>query len=165
MSDGIRVRRAGRKDVPAIAALVGQATPSELKIGESEVTEWLFGKGLLVAIQDNAVVGVAAWQAENLLSVTDVFQVAAEHLRDTAGVQLLAVIEEEARILMCEANVLLLPAWAPSDIRTFLQGQGYESRELADLHHIWQEVLGDFLGGRRDLMVKQLRDRMIMVPI
>jgi N-acetylglutamate synthase-like GNAT family acetyltransferase len=165
MSDDIQVRRAGRKDIPAIAALVDKATRSEVKVDEAEAMDWLFGKGLVLAVQDNVVVGVAAWQAENLLSVTDIFYVVPGRLGDTAGASLLEAIEEEANALMCEANVLLLQASTPKAARTFLQGQGYEPKEFAELHRIWREVLGDFVGDEPDLMVKQLRDRMVMVPI
>jgi N-acetylglutamate synthase-like GNAT family acetyltransferase len=86
-------------------------------------------------------------------------------LRDSAGEQLLKAIEDEANTLMCEANVLLLPAWTQKATRTFLQRQGYEPGEFADLHRIWREVLGDLIGDEPDLMVKKLRDRMVMVPI
>jgi N-acetylglutamate synthase-like GNAT family acetyltransferase len=165
MSEGIQVRRAGRGDLSAIAALVRKASRSKLDVDEADVLEWLFGKGLVVAVEGDTVVGVAAWQAENLLSVTDVFQVAPAKVRDTAGAQLLEAVEDEANVLMCEANVLLLPPWTPNSVRIFLQKQGYEPKNFAELHRIWREVLGDFVGDEPDLMVKRLRDRMVMVPI
>jgi N-acetylglutamate synthase-like GNAT family acetyltransferase len=165
MSEEIQVRRAGRGDLSAITTLVRKASRSRLDVDEADVLDWLFGKGLVVAVQGDTLVGVAAWQAENLVSVTDVFQVAPAKLRDSAGAQLLEAIEAEANVLMCEANVLLLPTWTAKAMRTFFQKQGYEPREFAGLHRIWREVLGDFVGDRPDLMVKRLRDRMVMVPI
>jgi N-acetylglutamate synthase-like GNAT family acetyltransferase len=165
VNGGIQVRRAGKGDVSAIAVLMRTASPSNLEMAEAEVMEWLFGKGLWVAVQGDALLGVATWQVENLLSVTDVFQVASDRFLDTAGARLLEVIEEEARTLMCEANVLLLPAWTPNAVRTFLHGKGYERQELEDVHRIWREVLDEFIGDEPDLMVKWLRNRMVMVPI
>jgi N-acetylglutamate synthase-like GNAT family acetyltransferase len=165
VDEGIQVRRAGKRDVSAIAALMRTASQSGLEVAEAEVMEWLFDKGLWVAVQGEVLVGVATWQVENLLSVTDVFQVAPEQLLDAAGSRLLEVIEAEARTLMCEANVLLLPGWTPNAVRSFLQGRGYERQELADVHRIWREVLDDLIGDEPDLMVKWLRDRMVMVPI
>jgi N-acetylglutamate synthase-like GNAT family acetyltransferase len=170
MSEEVRVRRAKRDDIPTIAALVRKATRSKVRVSESEVMDWLFSKGLWVGTlgEDPAgapLVGVAAWQAENLLSVTDLFHVSPARLRATAGSQLLETIEAEASVLMCEANVLLLPVGASKAIRTFLQRQGYEPRKLDTLHRIWQEVLSDFATDETELMVKQLRERMIMVPI
>jgi N-acetylglutamate synthase-like GNAT family acetyltransferase len=165
MTEEIEIRRAGRQDVAAIAELVRRATRSRTAVDEGQVKEWLFSKGLWVAAQNDALVGVAAWQAENLVSVTDVFHVAPARLRKTAGAKLLKAVEQEANVLMCEANVLLLPPRTPQAVRSFLQDLGYEPQELQALHRIWREVLADFVGEESDLMVKRLRDRMVMVPI
>lgn len=180
----IEVRRARRGDIPAIVALVRKATQSRVRVDESEVTDWLFGKGLWVATQGESLVGVVAWQAENLLSVTDRFYVSPARLWAQAGSRLLEAIEAEANVLMCEANVVLLPAEASKATRTFLQRQGYELQELQALHRIWREVLSEFvaIGGSTGaeappggsaapsapapiLMVKRLRERMVMIPI
>jgi hypothetical protein len=66
---------------------------------------------------------------------------------------------------MCEANVVVLPELASQAARALLQQQGYEQRSMDELHRIWREVLGDFAGDGLELMVKQLRDRMVMVPL
>ncbi len=163
--ENLEVRRAGRSDLASIAALVRKATRSRLEVDEATVQEWLFGKGLWVVEQDGTVVGVAAWQAENLVSVTDVFQISPARLRAAAGGRLLETIEAEANVLMCEANVVVLPAWTSEAMRGFLNKQGYELKAIEELHRIWREVLGDFVGGDQDLMVKRLRERMVMVPI
>ncbi len=165
MTEEIRIRRAGRKDLAGIAALVRKATRAKVEVDEAVVMEWLFSKGLWVAVQGEKLVGVAAWQAENLVSVTDVFHVSPARLRATAGAQLLETIEGEAAALMCEANILMLPAGASKALRTFLRRQGYEPQEFAALHRIWREVLGDLAAEESELMVKKLRDRMVMVPI
>ena len=49
--------------------------------------------------------------------------------------------------------------------RELLQQQRYEQRTREELHRIWQEVLSDLAGHEVELMVKQLRDRMVMVPL
>jgi len=167
-SAGIEVRRARRGDAPGIVALIRQATQGKRPVEEAEVLDWLFGKGLMVAAQDAngaQVVGVAAWQAENLLSVTDLFYVYPAKLRAEAGGRLLAAIEAEANVLMCEANVVILPPRTSKAIRTFLNKQGYEAKTYQELHRIWREVLGEFVTDQPELMVKRLRERMIMAPI
>lgn len=165
MSDEIQIRRARRGDLAAIAGLVRVASSDRLQVDEAEVMDWLFSKGLWVARQGDRVVGVVAYQTENLVSVTDVFFIApVEHLA-RAGKPLLETLEAEANTLMCEANVMLLPAWSPEAVRTFLEEQGYEPKPFADLHRIWREVLGGFDTEDVALLVKRLRDRMVMVPI
>jgi N-acetylglutamate synthase-like GNAT family acetyltransferase len=160
-----RTRRAKLQDRDAITRLVQEASQLEGQVDEATVTEWLFSKGVWVAIRDEALVGVAAWQAENLLAVTDVFHVASVECWLEEGRQLLETIEGEAHTLMCEANVVLLPTLAPEAARTLLQQQGYELKTRDELHRIWREVLSDFAGEELELMVKQLRDRMVMIPI
>lgn len=165
MSEQFKVRRAKREDLASIASLVGQATGSRHQPDEGEVMDWLLGKGLWVALLDNSLVGVAAWQAENLVSVTDVFYVSPDRAWSDAGIRLLETIEAEAKTLMCEVNAVLLPAWIPEEASDFFQRQGYESQDLGDLHRYWREVLRDFATGESMLMVKQLRDRMVMFPL
>lgn len=161
----IKVRRARRQDLAAIASVVQKSSRSRLAVDEAQAREWLFSKGLWVAASEGSVVGVAAWQVENLVCITDLFHVAPARYRERAGSRLLQAIEAEAGVLMCEANAMVLPAWTPKTVRTFLQGQGYELRTFAELHRIWREVLGEWVQGDEELMVKRLRDRMVMAPI
>jgi N-acetylglutamate synthase-like GNAT family acetyltransferase len=161
----LQVRRAKHKDLTAIASLVREATHAGAGIGEPEVLDWLFSRGLWVADDGRSLLGVAAWQAENLVAVTDVFHVSPSHPLPLAGGLLLAKTETEAALLMCEANVMVLSPGTPGPVRAFLQEQGYESVLYEDLHSIWREVLKEFLTGKEDLMVKRLRERMVMVPL
>jgi N-acetylglutamate synthase-like GNAT family acetyltransferase len=165
MSENLEIRRARRGDLAAITSLVQQATKSRIEVDDAKVTEWLFTKGLWVALLEEELVGVAAWQAENLVSVTDVFHVSPADLLAEVGSRLLETIESEAGTLMCEVNVILVPAWVSWAVQSFLQKQGYETRNFEDLHRIYREVLGDFDIENWTLMVKQLRDRMVMVPL
>jgi N-acetylglutamate synthase-like GNAT family acetyltransferase len=165
MSENLEIRRARRGDLAAITSLVRRASQSRAQVDEAVVTEWLFGKGLWVALHGDELVGVAAWQTENLVSVTDVFHVSPAELLAEAGSRLLETIEAEASTLMCEVNILFVPVWVSEAIHSFFEQQGYESQEVAQLHRIWREVLSDFVIDDSGLMVKQLRSRMIMVPL
>lgn len=164
MSDSLNIRRAKQEDLGALAAFVQTATQSTVEIDRAVVTEWLFGKGLWVALQDSTLVGVAAWQAENLVSVTDVLYISPAQLWSEVGGRLLEIVEAEAMILMCEINAVLLPSWTSPEVCAFLRQQGYEAAEPEDLHRYWQEVLGDFADPESVTMIKRLRDRMVMTP-
>lgn len=163
--DGVEVRRAGRGDLATIAALVNRASEPQPGPDEAGVMEWLFSKGLWVAIVAGELVGVAAWQAENLLCVTDVFFVHPTELLAAAGGGLMSTIESQADTLMCEANVVVVPAGTGEAVRACLAEQGYELKTYGELHRIWREVLNDFVDDGPDLLVKRLRERMVMVPI
>jgi N-acetylglutamate synthase-like GNAT family acetyltransferase len=161
----LQIRRAKHGDLAAITHLMQEVAPAEAAIGEAEVMDWLFSKGLWVAEDGQSLLGVAAWQAENLVAVTDVFYVSPSGAPPLAGGPLLEKMEAEATLLMCEANVLVLSPWMPAPLRAFFAERGYEPVMLEDLHSIWREVLGEFLTGEQDLMVKRLRERMVMVPL
>ena len=164
MDQDMVVRRAGRQDVAGIAALLKEAVPRQGPAAENDVLEWLFSKGLVVATEADVLLGVAAWQAENLVAVTDVLALA-PHSVAPAGAALLDFIEAGAGSLMCEVNIVLLPAEGGSQVRALLQQQGYERQEFESLHRIWREVLGEFEVKDREFLVKGLRERMIMVPL
>jgi len=164
MGQEIGVRRAGRQDVGAIAALLKSAVPPQGQTAEADVLEWLFSKGLVVAAQAGDLAGVAAWQAENLVAVTDVLALA-PHSLTPVGAALLDFVEAGAGSLMCEVNIVLLPSEAGPPVRDLLQQQGYERQEFESLHRIWREVLGDFEIEDQELLVKRLRERMIMAPL
>ena len=158
------IRRAKLQDLGEIARLAGEASQAESQPDENEVTEWLLSKGVWVAAHDDSLVGVAAWQAENLLAVTDVLHIAPAEHWSGAGSRLLQTIEGEAQTLMCEANIVLLPGSAPEAARAMLRQQGYESQPYEELHRIWREVLSEYAEDS-EVMVKKLRDRMVMVPL
>lgn len=171
MADNLTVRRAKQDDVEAIAAFVQKTTESpmmdpavEPAVDPAGVTEWLFGKGVWVALLEDTLVGVAAWQAENLVSVTDVFCIAAGPSWTEVGGRLLETIEAEAMILMCEINAVLVSSGTSQAVRGFLRKQAYEEAELEKLHKFWQEVLSEFLEPDSTIMIKHLRDRMVMTP-
>lgn len=176
MTDSFTIRRAKPGDVAAIAALIQKASErtqpglppegpgEEAAAGPEAVQEWLFGKGVWVAIQGGRLLGVAGCQVENLVSVTDVLHLAPGPLWAEAGRRLLETIEAEAMVLMCEISAVLLPSGTAPDVADFLRGLGYEDTELEKLHRFWQEVLGDFVEAAPAILVKQLRDRMVMVP-
>jgi hypothetical protein len=176
MTDNLTIRRAKQNDLGAIATLVQKATegigPALLQpgqrakaaVGPAVIQDWLLEKGVWVALQDGTLVGVAGWQVENLVSVTDVLHIAQGPSWAKVGGRLLETIEGEAMVLMCEISAVLLPSGTSPALRGLLRDQGYEDAELEELHRFWQEVLGDFVEAEPAIMVKQLRDRMVMVP-
>jgi N-acetylglutamate synthase-like GNAT family acetyltransferase len=169
VGDELLIRRARRGDLGEVAALVGEATGGGAQAEEAEMMDWLFSKGMWVAVQDESVVGVATCQTENLVSVTDELHVWPAQLQVEAGGALLEAIEAEVSTLMCEVNIVVLPASTSNAVRDFLGKQGYEPEEFEALHRIYREVLGDLFDPEElagpVLMIKRLRDRMVMVPI
>lgn len=172
MTDSFTIRRARQDDLEAIATLVQETTewirPAMPAVGPAVgpavIQDWLFGKGVWVAVGGGTLFGMACWQVENLVSVTDVLYVAPGPGWAEVGARLLETIEAEATVLMCEINAVPLPNGSSPAVRGFLRDLGYKEAALEELHRFWQEVLGDFVEAEPAIMVKQLRDRMVMVP-
>ena len=122
-------------------------------------------RGMWLALQNGIPVGVAAWQAENLVSVIDVFYIpAAESLADAAS-QLLAKLEAEAHTLMCEVSIIVLPRWTSGEVAGLLHWQGYQQCAPGDLHRIWQQVLSEFSTDQRTVLAKPLRGQLVTAPL
>lgn len=168
MTECLTIRRAKQEDFGAITDLVREATALTQAggpaVGPEVIQDWLLGKGVWVALRGGTLLGVAGWQVENLVSVTDVLYIVPGPSWVEAGSRLLATIEAEATVLMCEISAVLLPNGTSSDVGELLRDLGYEDAELEELHRFWQEVLGDFMEAGPAIMVKHLRDRMVMVP-
>jgi N-acetylglutamate synthase-like GNAT family acetyltransferase len=159
------VRRARRGDLASISDLVHRAARSRVEASRAQVQDWLLRRSLWVAEENGVLLGVAAWHAENLVSITDLFYVSPARSRTTAGGRLLETIEAQANVLMCEVNVVVLPAWTSKAVRGFFRKQGYEAKVLEELPRVWREALREFVRGDQDLMLKHLRERMVMAPV
>ena len=165
MSGAVQVRRARHDDVATIGSLVKDCAQGRHSVDEVEITEWLFSRGVMVAQHGDSIVAVAAWQTENLLSVTDVLYISPALAGADVGRMLLEAVEREACLLMCEANVVPLLPGISREIHGLLQNQGYERMGIDQVHRIWREVLAEFATEDTVLLVKPLRERMIMVPL
>ncbi|MDY7042321.1 MAG: GNAT family N-acetyltransferase, partial [Chloroflexota bacterium] len=160
----VNVRRAKRKDVPAITAIIQRVKPGGAHITADEVRVRLLEQGYWVAISRKAG-GVAGWQAENLVTCIEDFYVYPVSYYPQVGGLLLETIEDEARQLSCEVAIVFVDEEMPSAVEEFLSAQGYERRTMDDLRKIWREVASELIGEGRFMMVKQLLDRPIMRPL
>lgn len=161
----IVVRRARPSDAERIAAFVNRAQPQGPPVAREAVLNRFGTVGFLVAEAREEMVGLLGWQAENLVvRVTD-FLIFPVRYRITAGRVLLAVMENAARELQCEAAILFMPADTPQDVLAFWEAFGYGFREVISLPRAWREAAGEFRGGGEWLVVKQLREERVLRPI
>jgi len=160
----VNVRRAKRKDIPAIAAIIQRVRPGGARITTEEVQARLFEKGYWVAISRKAG-GVAGWQAENLVTCIEDFYVYPVSYYSQVGGPLLETIENEARQLSCEVAIVFVDEGMPALGEEFFRAHGYERQTMDELHKIWREVASEIIGEGRFMMVKQLLERPIMRPL
>jgi len=132
------VRRAGRRDLAAIAGLHNRCRPAEPPISEADVLASLAQAGFLILEDDGGnPTAAVAWRVENLVAaVLDIFSTMKQvNLHDA-----LRMVEHEARLLQCEVIVLCdrvqdaLPA-------EYLSEAGFSIESSARLPHPWREAV------------------------
>lgn len=159
----VRVRRAKRRDIPAIAVimngLLGKGT-----FTEDDVMQKIFEKAYWVAVGEKAG-GLAGWQAENLVACIDELYVYPPGYWEEIGGPLLETIEAEAYKLVCEVSIIFVDKYHPQEAIEFFASRGYERQELEDLIKVWREVASEFMTEGRFLMLRKLREERIMQPI
>jgi ribosomal protein S18 acetylase RimI-like enzyme len=157
------VRRAKRRDIPAIVAimngLLGKGT-----LTEDDVMQKIFERAYWVAVGEKAG-GLAGWQAENLVACIDEFYVYPLGYWEEIGSPLLETIEAEAYKLSCEVSIIFVDKYHPQEAVEFFASRGYERQELEDLIKVWREVASEFVTEDRFLMLRKLREERIMQPI
>ena len=124
-----------------------------------------FGEhGYRIAVAENRIVALAAWEAENLVaSVREIWTESVE-VAEAALPKLLELIENEARELLCEVVLLLIPPVAPVDIAVQAHLAGYEIQDFDALHKLWQQAIYERMKTGDQIWGKVLRAELVTKP-
>ncbi len=160
----VTVRRAKRRDIKTLAAIMRGTMRWRTPPTEEEVLEMLFDKGYWLAISRKGG-GLSGWRAENLVMCIDDFYVYPPQYYQQVGGPLLETIEGEAKALSCEVAIAFLDKRIAPEAFSFFESHGYERQELEQLFPIWREVAEEFMNENRVMMVKKLREKRIMRPL
>ena len=161
-----KVFRARPSDAKRIAEFVTMATRGRVAVDAESVLDRFGAKGLLVVRDaEGWIVGVAGWRAENLIARIDDFLVFPPEMYDTAGRVLMEDIEAAAEELQCEVSMLMVPLRASPTVVGFYEDCGYERPEPESLPRVWQETVQEATEQGRYIMLKRLREDLVMRPI
>jgi hypothetical protein len=161
----IAVRRVKRTDLALLASLLAVVQGRDEPLGRPEALRRFGSWGYWLAEAGEDAVGLAAWQAENLVAVVRDVWLGEASRRSEILAPLVAAIENEASGLQCEVSILLLPANAAEFWTPLVEPLGYQPRDLADLYRVWREVARARLAGDERLYVKRLREHLVTKPI
>ena len=162
----LAVRRARARDAAYVAAFVNGALNRRASMNPRNVIARLGDIGMLLAEDEDKLVGLLGWRAENLVAcVTDlIIQPASK--REPIGQALFETMENAARDLQAEAAILFLPPARPAELSAFLDWLGYESRAVSELPRAWREVVSQAGLAFEDLVpVKRLRSDSVFTPL
>jgi L-amino acid N-acyltransferase YncA len=160
----VTVRRAQRKDLRVLTAIMRGTMSWRAPVTEDEVIDMLYEKGYWLALSRRGG-GLSGWRAENLVMCIDDFYVYPASFYAQVGGPLLETIEAEAGALSCEVAIAFLDEGIAPEAIGFFESQGYQRRGMDALYRIWREVAEEFLTGSRFMMIKQLRQDRIMRPL
>jgi ribosomal protein S18 acetylase RimI-like enzyme len=160
----VTVRRATRRDIRTLAAIMRGTVRWRAAPTEDKVLEMLFEKGYWLALSRKGG-GLTGWRAENLVMCIDDFYVYPPQYYPQVGGPLLETVETEAKALSCEVAIAFLEDEIAPEAVQFFEAQGYERQELDQLFSVWREVASEFLADGKWMMVKKLRERRIMRPM
>ena len=156
----LSVRRAKLSDVESMAAFLQAASRSTGETAPYVTPENIvarFGQvGFLLALEGEAIVGLAGWQIENLVvRVTDLV-VRADAGMEAVAQKLVDAMEREARALMAEVILLFLPHRPSPKLVAFFRALGYELVARTDLRPLWRDAVEEFGANVEQVMFKPL---------
>ncbi len=161
----VNVQRAGPKNVKEIARLYKELSPDKKEISPSDVMEAFGEKAFLLLRVEKNIMGILAWQVENLVSRTT------EILLDPAlpPAQYLPILiremEHASNDLQCEASLIFVPPHL-SRHDSLWNSLGYVEKKPSDLNILaWQEAAEDSMPKDSVLFFKQLRPDRVLKPI
>jgi len=160
----VTVRRAKRRDIGVLAAIMKGTMRWRKPPTEDQVLEMLYDKGYWLAMSRKGG-GLTGWRAENLVMCIDDFYVYPAPYYGPVGGPLLETIETEAKALACEVAIAFLHRRIAPQAIQFFEQQGYEQQRLRDLYPVWREVANELVTDSNLMMVKPLRSERIMRPL
>lgn len=156
-------RRTRRSDLATLAVAIAQREHRSQPLSHEESLKRFGERGYRIALADGRIVAFAAWEAENL--VATVREIWAESADAAPALpKLVALIEDEARALLCEVALLLIEADAPTFVLEHVRAAGYLPQELQALHPLWRQVAHDRLQAGQVIWSKRLREDLLTKP-
>jgi len=161
----ITVRRGMPANAELIAAFIASMSGRTLTRMDVMLA---FGQKSYLLVQDkqNAVIAVAGWQVENLITRVDEFYVAPNVPREPVVRALVNAVEEASRELQSEVSFVFLPRSTPADIGQAFLGAGYGPLRLEEIKFpAWREAAHEMVSPESVGLMKQLRADRVMKPI
>lgn len=164
-ADVMRVERAGPRQAEEIGEFITMISKGRLVMGGEEVMAAFGEKAYLLLKTDERLVGLAAWQVENLVAmVTDVYLEPGLALGEAVRV-LMNEIERASRELQSEILLLFLPPRLARH-NTVWDALGFINRSPKDLSvSSWEDAVLESMPVGTVMFFKQLRKDRVLRPI
>jgi hypothetical protein len=132
-------------------------------LSRGETIQRLGERGYFIVLSEKRIVALASWEAENLVAIVPDTWAESPDTAPLVLPKLFALIEDEARRLLCEVVLLLINESALT-LAAEANAVGYAQSELQALHPVWQSVARERLRGGNQIWVKPLREGITTKP-
>ncbi len=161
----LRVVRARPKQAAEIADFINHMSSRQPQLTRMDIMAAFGEKAYMLLYLDDALVGLAGWQVENLVTRVDEVYFSEDLPLQQAVEALFPAVENASRELQSEAALVFVsPAMAQHD--SVWNAVGYARRALEELSvRAWQEAARESMPGGTVLLFKQLRKDRVLRPI
>ena len=161
----LSVLRGRPSDSHSIAALITRLSNGKLHLTSADVMAAFGEKAFLLLKAGRHLVGLAAWQVENLVARTTEIYVDPLISLPEALRTLIVEVESTSQDLQCEASLLFLPSQLAGHTGIWKE-LGYEQRQPQSLGiQAWQDAAKESMPANTSLFFKQLRRDRVLHPI
>ncbi len=152
----VQVRRATREDVPAVARFLAKMDWRGKPPNEEATLARIMGRAHWLLLRENQVVGVASWEALNLVACLEEVIVAPEPDAPEVLSQLVNAVEGEARTLQCEVVFVIFPPGSNDEWDEVYKRCGYKAVSMKSLRGTWREVVSEVAPANSRIFQKPL---------
>ena len=153
----LAMRRATREDVPALSRFLASMDWRGKPPNEESARARVMGRAHWLLFRSNRVIGMASWEAINLVACMEEIAVAPEPDADDLLCRLAAAVEGEAKILQCEADIVTFPPGVSAQWDHAYEACGYRLMSRAELPKPWRDVVEEIASTSQQVTVKRLR--------
>jgi dephospho-CoA kinase len=160
----VEVRRARRTDLDSLSVALARLENRGQPLSRAETVQRFGERGYFIVLSEKRIVALASWEAENLVAIVPEIWVESPDTAPVVLPKLFALIEGEARRLLCEVVLLLIKESALT-LSAEANAAGYDQREPQTLHLVWRTVAQERLRASHQIWLKPLREGITTKPI
>jgi len=153
----LAVRRAAREDVSGLARFLAKMDWRGKPPNEEAALARILGRAHWLLLRSNRVVGMASWEAINMVACIEEIAVGPEPDAEELVCRLAAAVEGEAKILLCEVLIVAFSSAANTLWDSVYKQCGYKIAPTAELPKRWKEVVDEIAPATEEVFIRQLK--------
>jgi dephospho-CoA kinase len=160
----VTILRGGPGEAAAIASFLNEQVGSTLS--RADVLTNFGEKAYMLSMLGSAIIGLAGWQVENLITRIDEFVLAPRAPVDKTVSDLIDRVEAASHELQSEVVLLFVERNIPDAVVVAIRDKGYEPRKASEMKvPDWREAAEENAPPNSMLYAKKLREDRVLRPL